>query len=106
MDGKEKESKQLNDLNQPAHRIFNILRNIFAILTAVCFIASFFIHERQLLIRGIGYCFGFVAYFAEVLELTEGFNRKKHLDDLFMAICFGALYVFMAISYILEHMGQ
>ena len=95
-----------DDIKEPAHRIFNIVRNVFALLTAICFIASFLLHERQLLVRGIGYCFGFVAYFAEVLELTEGFNRKKHLDDLFMAICFGGLYVFMAISYIMEHYGQ
>lgn len=90
----------------PHHRtVFAVIRNIFAVLTAICFVASFFLHSHHLLVRGIGYCFGVFAYFAELLELTEGFNRKKHLDDLFMAICFGALYIFMAVSYILEHYG-
>lgn len=87
-------------------RLFATLRNIFAGLTAICFIASFFLHSNQLLVRGIGYCLGVFAYFSELLELTGGFNRKKHLDDLFMAICFGGLYIFMAISYIMEHYGQ
>ena len=87
------------------NRTFAAVRNTFALLTALCFIASFFLHEHHLLIRGIGYCLGAFAYFAELLELTEGFNRKKHLDDLFMAVCFGGLYVFMAVSYIMEHYG-
>lgn len=106
MDREQRDSNWQDDIKQPEYRIFNIIRNVFALLTAICFISSFFIPERRLLVRGIGYCFGFVAYFAEVLELTEGFNRKKHLDDLFMAICFGGLYIFMAVSYILEHYGQ
>ena len=103
---KERQSQVQNEDRSYNSRLFATLRNIFAGLTAICFIASFFLHERQLLIRGIGYCFGVFAYFSELLELTEGFNRKKHLDDLFMAICFGGLYIFMAISYIMEHYGQ
>ena len=106
MNRNERDSKQPDDIKQPQYKVFNIIRNVFALLTAICFIASFIIFERQMLVRGIGYCFGFVAYFAEVLELTEGFNRKKHLDDLFMAVCFGGLYIFMAVSYILEHYVQ
>ena len=101
----ENEKRELPETEEkhPARKAFNMIRNVFVLLTAICFIASFFLHEHHLLIRGIGYCMGFGAYFAELLELTEGFNRKKHLDDLFMAICFGALYVVLAITYILEH---
>ena len=103
MDKETKQSVPTDDIKQPIHRVFNTIRNIFAALTAICFISSFIMLQRQLLVRGIGYCFGFVAYLAEVLELTEGFNRKKHIDDLFMAICFGGLYIFMAVSYIMEN---
>ena len=87
-------------------KIYTRIRNIFVLLTAICFIASFFLHAHHLLIRGIGYCLGAVAYFSELLEMSEGFNQKKYLDDLFMAICFGILYIFLAVSYILEHVAQ
>ena len=86
-------------------KVFNRIRNIFVILTAACFVSSFFLHEQHLLLRGIGYCFGAIAYFAELLEMTEVFHRKKYIDDLFMAICFGVLYIFLAVSYILEHLA-
>ena len=87
-------------------RVFNAVRNIFALLTAICFITSFFLQEGQFLVRGIGYSLGVFAYFAELLELTEGFNTKKHIDDLFMAICFGGMYILLAVSYIMEHYGH
>ena len=103
MEESSKELTAAEEKKEQRHRLFNTIRNLFAAFTAICFISSFIMLQRQLLVRGIGYCFGFVAYFAEVLELTEGFNRKKHIDDLFMAICFGGLYVFMAVSYIIEH---
>jgi hypothetical protein len=84
-------------------KVFKGIRNVFASLTAVCLIVSFFLHGHHLLIRGIGYCFGAVAYFSELLEITEGFQQKRYLDDLFMAVCFGMLYIMLAVSYILEH---
>ncbi|MBQ6372350.1 MAG: hypothetical protein IJJ22_04440 [Oscillospiraceae bacterium] len=104
--GRRERTPAQNEERSYNRRFFAMLRNIFAVLTAVCFIASFFLHNNQLLVRGIGYCLGVFAYFSELLELTEGFNRKKHMDDLFMAVCFGGLYIFMAISYIMEHYGQ
>ena len=87
-------------------KVFNRIRNVFVTLTAICFITSFFLHEQHLLLRGIGYCFGAVAYFAELLEMTEVFHRKKYMDDLFMAVCFGVLYLALAVSDGLEHIAH
>ena len=104
----EKTPREPGTDQKPGHHpdVFRTLRNIFALITAALFIASFFLHGHHMLIRGIGYCTGVLAYFAEVMELTEGFNRKKHVDDLFMALCFGILYILLAVSYIMEHYNQ
>ena len=106
MEDKSREQIQTEEKKEYRHKVFNAVRNIFALLTAICFITSFFMQKDQFLVRGIGYSLGVFAYFAELLEITEGFNRKKHLDDLFMALCFGGLYILLAISYIMEHFGR
>ena len=106
MEEKSKEQTPAEEKKEHRHKVFNAVRNVFALLTAICFITSFFVHRYEYLIRGAGYSLGVFAYFAELLELTEGFNRKKHLDDLFMAICFGALYILLAASYLIEHYGR
>ena len=103
MENKNEEQVQSEEKKENKYRVFNVVRNIFALLTAISFITSFFMPEAKFLLRGIGYFLGVFAYFAELLELTEGFNSKRHMDDLFMALCFVGLYILLAISYITEH---
>ena len=42
------------------------------------------------------------AYVAEILILTDGFRRKVPQKELFMAYCFGPLYILLGLSYLLE----
>ena len=48
------------------------------------------------------YFLGAGAYFAEILVLTDGFRQKVPRKELFMAYCFGPLYILLGLSYLLE----
>ena len=68
--------------NSPVYIVFFVL-SIAAIIAAAYFL-------------GAG------AYFAEILVLTDGFRRKVPQKELFMAYCFGPLYILLGLSYLLE----
>ncbi len=95
--------------NNPAHApqpAALIVRNLFALLTALLFLLSFFLHSHHLLIRGVAYCFGAFAYLAELIELTKAFRVRRRFHDIFMAVCFGGLYLLLAASYLMDHYAQ
>ena len=54
------------------------------------------------LLRAAAYFLGAGAYFAEILVLTDGFRQKVPRKELFMAYCFGPLYILLGLSYLLE----
>jgi len=78
--------------------ILLIARNFAAGAAAVLF-ALADIHK---LLRAAAYFLGAGAYFAEILVLTDGFRRKVPRKELFMAYCFGPLYILLGLSYLLE----
>ena len=75
--------------------ILLIARNFAAGAAAVLFLASFALADIHKFL-GAG------AYFAEILVLTDGFRRKVPRKELFMAYCFGPLYILLGLSYLLE----
>ena len=66
----------------------------------LCF--SFALADIHKLLRAIAYFCGAGAYVAEILILTDGFRRKVPQKELFMAYCFGPLYILLGLSYLLE----
>ena len=72
-----------------------VVRNLAAGAAAVLFLASFALADIHKLLRA-------GAYFAEILVLTDGFRRKVPQKELFMAYCFGPLYILLGLSYLLE----
>ena len=72
-----------------------VARNLAAGAAAALFLASF-------ALRAIAYFCGAGAYVAEILILTDGFRRKVPQKELFMAYCFGPLYILLGLSYLLE----
>ena len=79
-----------------------IARNIAAGAAAALFLASFLLPEIHKTLRAIAYFCGAGAYVAEILILTDGFRRKVPQKELFMAFCFGPLYILLGLSYLLE----
>lgn len=78
-------------------------RNIVVVVAALMFLLSLIIHSQASLFRGTGYILGAIAYFCELVMLTDGFSRKAEHDELFMIYCFGPLYILMGVVYFLEH---
>ena len=79
-----------------------VVRNLAAGAAAVLFLASFALADIHKLLRAAAYFLGAGAYFAEILVLTGGFRRKVPQKELFMAYCFGPLYILLGLSYLLE----
>ena len=78
------------------------LRNVCVAISTALFLLSFFLHEWHGLLRGIAYFAGAGAYLSEIGILTDGFHRTVPHRELFMAYCFGPLYVLMGLAYLLE----
>ena len=78
------------------------LRNLAVGAAAVLFLASFALEDIHKLLRAAAYFLGAGAYFAEILVLTDGFRQKVPQKELFMAYCFGPLYILLGLSYLLE----
>ena len=52
-------------------------------------------------LKGIAYFFGAAAYFCEIVLLTDCFTAKVPHKELFMAYCFGPMYILLGLSYLL-----
>lgn len=79
-----------------------VARNLAAGAAAALFLASFALADIHKLLRAIAHFCGAGAYVAEILILTDGFRRKVPQKELFMAYCFGPLYILLGLSYLLE----
>ena len=65
-------------------------------------VGSFFMDEIYHILKAIAYFCGAVAYFLEILLLTDCFKKKVHHKELFMVYCLGPLYLLMGLNYILH----
>lgn len=83
--------------------ILLVLRNLFALLAALTFLASLFLTENYVLSKVIGYFLGAAAYVLECLAVTDCFQKKVPHTEMFMVYCFGPLYVLMGLGYIFLH---
>ena len=85
-------------------RLFLTLRNIAAGLAVLMFTFSLLtdlpIYTK---LKAIGYFFGAAAYLFEMALLTDCFTEEMDHKEMFMAYCFGPLYVLMGISYLIGH---
>ena len=76
------------------------LRNLFIGVAAILFICSFFMDSVYHKLKAIAYFCGAVAYFIELLLLTDCFKKKVHHKEMFMVYCLGPLYILMGLYYI------
>ena len=85
-------------------RFFLTLRNIAAALAVFVFLLSLLtdlpIYTK---LKAVGYFFGAAAYLFEMALLTDCFTEEVDHKEMFMAYCFGPLYVLMSISYLTGH---
>ena len=77
-----------------------LLRNLAVGAAAALFLVSLFHLPCRYLLKAIAYFFGAAAYFCEILLLTDCFTQKVPHREMFMAYCFGPMYILLGISYL------
>jgi hypothetical protein len=79
------------------------IRNVAVGIAVVMFILSLtHIHYGNIL-KAVAYFLGATAYFAEIVLLTDCFTEKIPHQEMFMAYCFGPMYILLGLSYLLGH---
>ena len=80
-----------------------VLRNIAVGLAVVLFAASLFHFDGSNILKGMAYFLGAGAYYGEILLLTDCFSTQVPHQEMFMAYCFGPMYLLLGLSYLLGH---
>lgn len=80
-----------------------LIRNIAVALAVVLFLASLLHVSHGSMLKAIAYFLGAAAYFAEFLLLTDCFSTRVPHREMFMAYCFGPMYILLGLSYLLGH---
>ncbi len=89
--------------HQLLEHIFLTLRNIAVAIAVILFLASLFHAPYSSILKAIAYFFGAGAYFCEILLLTDCFSSKVPPKEMFMAYCFGPMYILLGLSYLFGH---
>lgn len=78
-----------------------LVRNAAAALAVLLFAASLFDYSGAAICKGCAYFLGAAAYFCEIVILTDCFRTKVPHAEMFMAYCFGPMYILLGVSYLL-----
>ena len=79
-----------------------LLRNLAVAAASVLFFVSLFHVPCRYLLKAIAYFLGAAAYFGEILLLTDCFTQKVPRREMFMAYCFGPMYILLGVSYLVH----
>ncbi|MBP3633780.1 MAG: hypothetical protein J6J43_04310 [Oscillospiraceae bacterium] len=89
--------------HKKTEHFFLLIRNIAVGAAAVLFALSLFHIPFRYLLKAIAYFLGAVAYISEIVILTDCFTTRVPHREMFMAYCFGPMYILLGLSYLLEH---
>ncbi len=80
-----------------------LARNVAVALAVALFLASLVHTAQSGSLKAAAYFLGAGAYFCEILILTDCFRTKVPHREMFMAYCFGPLYILLGVSYLAGH---
>ena len=103
LEGLSEEEVISHSTHQEAEHVFLLLRNIAVGAAVVLFLISLFHVPFQHTLKAVAYFLGAGAYFAEILILTDCFSSRVPHREMFMAYCFGPMYILLGLSYLLGH---
>lgn len=75
-----------------------IIRNIAVAFAMIFFIITLFNFTGADVLKAVAYLMGAIAYLCEILILTDCFHTKIPHHEMFMAYCFGPMYILLGIS--------
>ena len=103
LEGLSEEDVISHAVHKRAEHIALLVRNIAVGLAVVLFLISLFPISFYNILKAIAYFFGAVAYCAEIVLLTDCFTTRVPHREMFMAYCFGPMYILLGLSYLLKH---
>lgn len=80
-----------------------LIRNIAVGAAVVLFLLSLCPFSFRYTLKAIAYFLGAAAYCAEFVILTDCFTEQVPHREMFMAYCFGPMYILLGLSYLLGH---
>ena len=80
-----------------------LVRNAAVAIAGILFLFSLFHIPSASLCKAVAYFLGAGAYCSEILLVTDCFHTRVPHSEMFMAYCFGPLYILLGISYLLGH---
>ena len=98
---------QEESIQQSRHKrlehVILLIRNLAAALAVVLFAVSLFRAPWAYLCKGVAYFLGAAAYVCEIVILTDCFHTKVPHSEMFMAYCFGPMYLLLGVSYLIGY---
>ena len=91
-----------SDHKQFEHGVL-LFRNIAVGMAVLLFLISMFHLPFSHVLKAIAYFLGATAYFSEFILLTDCFTKRVPHQEMFMAYCFGPLYILLGLSYLMGH---
>lgn len=89
--------------HQTLEHWFLLIRNLAVGLAMILFLLSLFHIPGTNFMKALAYFLGSAAYFAEIVILTDCFSTRVPHREMFMAYCFGPMYILLGISYLMGH---
>ena len=80
-----------------------LIRNIAVGAAVGLFLLSLCPFSFRYTLKAIAYFLGAAAYCAEFVILTDCFTERVPHREMFMAYCFGPMYILLGLSYLLGH---
>ena len=103
LEGLSEEETIAHSHHKKLEHVVLLCRNIAVSLAVVLFLLSLTHLPGSHLFKAVAYFLGAAAYFGEFMLLTDCFTTRVPHQEMFMAYCFGPLYLLLGLSYLTGH---
>ena len=103
LEGLSEEEVISHSSHKKAEHLALLLRNLAVGAAVVLFFVSLFHVPFRYPLKAIAYFLGAAAYCLEIVLLTDCFTTRVPHQEMFMAYCFGPMYILLGLSYLLNH---
>ncbi len=103
LEGLSEEEIIAHNKHKRVEHILLLTRNIAVAIAMVFFTVSLFSVPCTHYLKAVAYFLGAIAYFQEIMLLTDCFSKQVPHQEMFMAYCFGPMYVLLGLSYLFGH---
>ena len=103
IEGLSEEEVISHSAHKKTEHIALLIRNLAVGAAVLLFLLSLCPFTFRYTLKAIAYFLGAAAYCAEFVILTDCFTEQVPHREMFMAYCFGPMYILLGLSYLLGH---